>query len=247
MSQHKTAWVVVGILIVAVVTSAIIGLTGGWRELIDGLAEAVDEREPKALIVFMGAFAVLTVFVVPGSWLCILGGFLFGFGLASIGASVGSAFGAAGAFLVGRFVFFRPVSAWVNRRPKLDRLVKMVGKKGFRVVLLTRLSPIFPSTLMNYGFAVAPIRFITFISASWLGMLPNLLLYCQLGALARVAGRIDGNEGPDVDPIWRLIVSGIWIFATIGIVAVLGRMAKQALHHDTGTTNPDPQKINQND
>ena len=98
---------------------------------------------------------------------------------------------------------------------------------GFKIVLLTRLSPLFPFTLLNYAFGLTKVRFRDYVLASWIGMLPGTLMYVYLGStvkeLADVAtGNVAG--GPE-----RLVLFFVGLAATVVVTVYVTRLARRAL------------------
>ena len=65
-------------------------------------------------------------------------------------------------------------------------LDKAVGEQGAVVVLLTRLSPIFPFSLLNYGLGLTQVKLSHYVLASWLGMIPGTVLYVYLALSRRI-------------------------------------------------------------
>jgi uncharacterized membrane protein YdjX (TVP38/TMEM64 family) len=128
-------------------------------------------------VVFAAIFAVSTVAAVPGSAMSIAAGAMFGSVAGIISVSAGSTAGAGLAFLVARYAAREPVRRWLSRREKFKKLDDMVEKQGAVIVAITRLIPLFPFTLLNYGFGLTNIRFSTYLFWSWLCMLPGTVLY----------------------------------------------------------------------
>jgi uncharacterized membrane protein YdjX (TVP38/TMEM64 family) len=90
--------------------------------------------------------------------------------------SVGSVLGATAAFLVGKTL----LRGWIERRiaayPRFQAIDRVVGEQGFKIVLLVRLSPLFPFNLLNYAFGLTKVRLWQYVLASWIGMLPGTLM-----------------------------------------------------------------------
>ena len=113
------------------------------------------------------------------------------------------------------------------------RFDQAIGVRGFYVVLLTRLSPIFPFNLLNYFLGLTKIRFTHYLLASWIGMAPATLLYVYLGSIAlSVADVLMG--GGDTLGQNALIVVGL--VATLVLVIVLARLASTTLKKEVGET-----------
>ena len=111
----------------------------------------VDENRSISWLVFIIFYVMATVLVLPGSLLTLAAGFLFGLGYGFAIVSLASTLGATCAFLVGRFLARDWVAAKLQSQPRFSALDAAVGEQGAVVVLLTRLSPIFPFSLLNYG------------------------------------------------------------------------------------------------
>ncbi len=128
--------------------------------------------------VFVAAFYLAAcVLFLPGSVITMGAGFLFGVVKGTITVSIGSTLGACLAFLVGRFVARKAVERKVADSPKFGAIDHAVGEQGFKIVLLTRLSPIFPFNLLNYAYGLTRVRFGHYALGSWIGMLPGTVMY----------------------------------------------------------------------
>ena len=83
--------------------------------------------------------------------------------------------------------------AWLAGSERFARLDRLTGRHGAVIVAITRLVPLFPFTLLNYGFGLTRIRLRTYVFWSWLCMLPGTVLYvvgADAVARALVSGRI---------------------------------------------------------
>jgi uncharacterized membrane protein YdjX (TVP38/TMEM64 family) len=112
-------------------------------------------------------------------------------------------------------------------RPALDAVGRAVETEAFKVVLLTRLSPLFPFNLLNYAFGLSAVPFHTYVLGSWLGMLPGTLMYVYLGSAAQsvtalAAGSVQRSSGQQV-----LFAGGL--VATIVVVTMVTRTARRML------------------
>ena len=104
-------------------------------------------------------------------------GALFGAGVGIVVVSVGATLGASLAFLVARYL----ARDWVVRRfshkEAFQRLDRMTEERGAVIVALTRLIPLFPFNLLNFGFGLTRVRFGTYVFWSWLCMLPGIVVF----------------------------------------------------------------------
>ena len=125
---------------------------------------------PVVVVLF---YIVACLLFLPGSILTIGAGFLFKLALGTATVSVGATLGACAAFWVGRTVARGWVAKKIGGNAKFAAIDEAVGREGFKIVLLTRLSPVFPFNLLNYAFGLTRVRFRSYALASWIGMLPG--------------------------------------------------------------------------
>jgi uncharacterized membrane protein YdjX (TVP38/TMEM64 family) len=178
-------------------------------------------------ILFILIYIVACVLFVPGSLLTLGGGFLFGLKLGFICVSVGATLGAVCAFLVGRHFARGWVAGKVERNEKFKAVDDAVAREGWKIVLLTRLSPVFPFNLMNYAFGITRVSLRGYFLASWIGMMPGALLYVYLGSLAGSLTALNGARHDRTPAEWALYAIGL--AATIAVTIFVTRIAKKAL------------------
>jgi len=165
--------------------------------------------------------------VIPGSILTLAAGFAFHVVLGTIVVSVSSVTTAVVAFWLGRTLARGWVEAKVAASPKFRAIDQAVAAHGFKIVFLTRLSPIFPFTLLNYAFGLTKVRFRDYLLASWIGMLPGTILYVYLGSAVRDVARLaEGHKEPN--PAEQVF---FWagLAVTVGVTVLVTRIARNAL------------------
>ena len=191
------------------------------RELLDWVA-GLGAWGPVA---FGVVYVLACVLFVPGALLTLGAGALFGLWVGTIAVSIAATLGATAAMLVGRFLLRDWVAARVAGRPRFAAVDAAVAREGFRIVLLTRLSPVFPFNLLNFAYGLTRVSVRDYLLASWIGMLPGTVLYVYLGT---VLGDLAGAEG-------RERTSGEWVLYAVGLAATVAvavhvsRIAKRAL------------------
>jgi uncharacterized membrane protein YdjX (TVP38/TMEM64 family) len=132
--------------------------------------------------VFIFLYLIATILGLPNIVLILVAGAIFGFVNGLISASIADTLGAIVCFILGRTVARERVSRWIQKNPQFAGLDHAVGQKGWKILLLTRLSPLVPSSVLNYGFSCTKVNFWQYCFFSWLGMLPVLALYVYLGS-----------------------------------------------------------------
>ena len=198
--------------------------------LADGLAvfnEAVQKLGPAGLLVYALAYALATVFLLPGSLLTLAAGAAFGIlpGFASV--LLGATLGLALAFLVSRHLARRRVEDWIQSKPRFAAVDRAVAKEGWKIVFLTRLSPIFPFNFQNYAYGLTRIPFWHYTLASMVGILPGTFLYVYLGSVGR-SGLEAAAGGERVETL-RLVLQIVGLLATALVTFYITRIATKAL------------------
>ena len=198
--------------------------------LADGLAafnQAVQKLGPAGLLVYALAYALATVFLLPGSLLTLAAGAAFGLlpGFASV--LVGATLGLALAFLVSRHLARRRVEDWIQSKPRFAAVDRAVAKEGWKIVFLTRLSPIFPFNFQNYAYGLTRIPFWHYTLASMVGILPGTFLYVYLGSVGR-SGLEAAAGGERVETL-RLVLQIVGLLATALVTFYITRIATKAL------------------
>lgn len=180
---------------------------------------------------FIVLYVVATICLVPAWTLTLGAGAVFGVGWGSLYVSLASTLGATGAFLLGRFLF----RDWVQRRlrsnAKFEALDRAVGREGWRIVLLTRLSPVIPFNLLNYFLGLTRVPLWHYILTSWIGMMPGTVLYVYLGSLTTAISEERSRA--------EWILYGVGLLATIVVVVHVTRLARRALSGSLQEVGPD--------
>jgi uncharacterized membrane protein YdjX (TVP38/TMEM64 family) len=135
-----------------------------------------------APVAFIGSYNLATILLIPGSLLTLGGGFIFGVVWGSVYVLIAATLGATFAFLIGRYLSRNWVRQQLDKYPKFKAIEAAVSKEGLKVVLLTRLSPVFPFNLLNYAFGVTGVSLQDYVIGS-IGMIPGTILYVYIGSL----------------------------------------------------------------
>ncbi len=183
----------------------------------------IDRLGPWGPALFILIYIVATVLLVPGSALTFGAGALFGVVRGSLYVSVASTIGATCAFLIGRHLARDAVTRWIENHPTFSAIDQAVGDEGWKIVGLTRLSPVFPFTLLNYAFGLSRVSLRDYVLASWAGMVPGTVMYVYLGSLANAAA----GQRSHTPLEWTLYAVGL--LATVGVTIFLTQLARKTL------------------
>lgn len=170
---------------------------------------------------FISIYLSATLIGLPAIFLFLAAGSLFGFVPALIVVSFADTLSVAICYQLGRTVGRKKVREWISERPHWGEFDRIVAKKGWKIVFLTRLSPIVPSNVLNYGFSLTKIDFGQYLFVSWLAMLPVIALYVYLASVG--TNLLSGSDDP------KQITASV-----IGFVTALMAMAYTTkLMHET--------------
>lgn len=229
--------VVVGITLVAAPAQAQEATSNSGfnpQQLLRNALQWVDDLGAIAPMAFMLIYIIATVAFLPGSILTLGAGVLFGVIQGSIYVFFGATIGATLAFLVGRYLARGWISKKIAGNQKFNAIDKAVGKEGLKIVVLTRLSPIFPFNLLNYGLGVTGVSLKDYVLGS-VGMIPGTIMYVYIGSLAGSIATIGGETQADANPIAQWAIRIIGFIATVAVTLYVTKIARQALNESIET------------
>ena len=181
-------------------------------------------------LLFIPLYALWVTLLLPGVWASMLAGLLYGTWWGSCLVFVGACLGAELMFLIGR----RGLRDWSRRHlakgfPQLLAIDQAVSQEGLKLVILTRLSPAFPFSLLNLAYSLSDLSFRNY-TVGLIGILPGTVLFCALGDIAGDIANFTDVLAGEADPfIWTLRLAGL--LATIGVAWLVGWAAKRAVHN----------------
>jgi len=174
-------------------------------------------------------YACCNVLLLPGGVLSVGAGFFFGLWWGFLIALVGNVGGAAISFFISRSVGRQWLKRKLLRNQTLVALEPAIEKEGWKIILLSQLHPLFPTSLLNYLYGLTQIRFRTCMLWVAIGQAPGLFLYSYLGTLGQLGLNLArGKSHPRVIEYW------VWLggFASAAIILILlGRVALKLLQH----------------
>jgi uncharacterized membrane protein YdjX (TVP38/TMEM64 family) len=201
----------------------------GWnlQQAVQGVLSQIQQLGAVGALAFIVLYAIAAVAFIPGSLLTLGAGFVYGVVQGSFYVFIGASLGAVLAFLVGRYLARDWVSRKIQQNSKFKAIDEAVGREGFKIVLLTRLSPVFPFNLLNYAFGITGVSLRDY-ALGCVGMLPGTVLYVYLGSLAGDLATL-GAETPSANPALQWAVRGIGFAATLAVTLYVTKIARKAL------------------
>jgi uncharacterized membrane protein YdjX (TVP38/TMEM64 family) len=194
----------------------------------------VQEQGSFGMVLFALVYAVAAVLLLPGSVLTLAGGAAFGLLPGFVTILLGATLGAALAFLVSRHLARRWVEKWIESRPSFSAIDRAVAKEGWKIVFLTRLSPVFPFNFQNYAYGLTRVSFWHYTLASLVGMIPGTFMYVYFGTLGKSS--LEAASGAQEVQGLKLALQVVGLIATVLVTIVITRTAKKALGEKIDST-----------
>lgn len=178
--------------------------------------------------VFIGLYATTTVLLIPGTIPTLAAGAIFGIAQGTVYVSLGSTLGATLAFFVGRYLARDWVASKLASKPNFAAIDEAIGREGWKIIGLLRLSPVIPFSLSNYFYGVTKVKPLGYVLASWIGMLPGTVMYVYIGGLLGMAA---GGGGMTTG---QMVMMAVGLAATVAVTIMITRIAKKAINERVG-------------
>ncbi len=171
---------------------------------------------------FITIYVTAAVFGLPNIVLVLAAGTLFGLTQGVVIASGADTLSIAACFVIGQVMGRRWITRSIKESSRFHKLDRAFAQKGWKIVLLTRLSPLLPSNILNYGFSLTKIDFWEYLFFSWLGMLPVIFTYVYVGTFgASIFSADQQNE--------NLMFQALGLAVTVGAMVYATKLAASAL------------------
>jgi len=224
----------VGALVLAIALGIALSRFIPVVNFIEALQQRVMSWGAWAAICYPLLFALCNILLLPGGILAVGGGFFFGLWWGFVIVFVGNVVATAISFALSRSI----ARGWFQRKlsgnPTLRALGPAVERESWKIILLSQLHPLFPTSLLNYFYGLTRIRFGSYMLWASLGRLPGIFLYAYLGTLGQFAVRImRGESYPRMIDYW--IWGGAFVTTAL-LLVVLGRVAYRAIQTSQTST-----------
>jgi uncharacterized membrane protein YdjX (TVP38/TMEM64 family) len=208
-------------LVVALVALMVLAKFFGLGERLGSLRGWIESLGAYGPLAFSALYVAAVIAMIPGFAITVAAGALFGSIWGTVYVSIGSTIGAALCFLIARYFARESVSTWLARSTRFRHLDEMTEQHGAIFVAITRLVPLFPFNLLNYGFGLTKVKFTTYVFWSWLCMLPGTVVYV-VGTDAFITTLREGKIP------WALLIA---LAVVSALIALLVRAARRKLAH----------------
>lgn len=193
-----------------------------------------------AVICYPLLFAGCNILLLPGGILAVGSGFFFGLWWGLLIVFVGNVVATAMSFALSRFVARHWFQRKLSQNSTLTALGPAVERESWKIILLSQLHPLFPTSLLNYFYGLTRISFGTYMFWASIGRAPGLFFYVYIGTLGQFAVRIMRDRSyPRVMEYW--IWGGAFV-TTVLLLGVLGRVAYRAIQTSPNRAHGEIQK-----
>jgi uncharacterized membrane protein YdjX (TVP38/TMEM64 family) len=178
------------------------------------------------ILVYVLAYVFATLWLLPPGVLNMAAGVMFGPALGAVLALAANVSSAMAAFLVSRSLARRWAAARIAKRPRLMAVDRAIEKGGLKVVLLLRMSPVSPFSILNYALGISRVRPRDYVVGSVLGTVPGTVLYVYFGSLLTDMAQIFTTSA-GASPKAIFLCAGL--IATLAGFSIIARLARQEL------------------
>ena len=170
-----------------------------------------------AFIIFFFAYIIVCIFFLPGTPLTLLGGIVFGPLLGTLYTVTSASAGLAISFLIARYTMRDLMLEKLGSSDAFTKIDQGVKEQGWRILVITRLVPVFPFSIQNYIYGLTDIKFLTYWGLSTLFIIPGTAAY-TMSAGAVLSGEFSTTN---------LIYLGIGALCFVGLSFVPKLLAKK--------------------
>jgi uncharacterized membrane protein YdjX (TVP38/TMEM64 family) len=244
MSQVRCAicWQL-GALLVAIALIALLSRFFPVVDFVEALQGRVISWGPWGAICYPLLFAACNILLLPGGVLAVGGGFFFGLWWGLLIVFAGNLIGAALSFVFSRWVARQWFQRKLSQNPTFRALEPAVERESWKIILLSQLHPLFPTSLLNYLYGLTRIRFGVYMLWASIGRAPGLFLYVYVGTLGQLGLKLmRGRSQPRVIEYWTW--GGAFVTTAL-LMLVLGRIAYRAIQTSPTLAIPDSQTADQ--
>lgn len=195
-----------------------------WTSWMEQAMTWIEQTGPVGWVWFVILYTLSCVLFLPGSVLSFGAGAVYGFAGGTLLVSIASVGGALTNFLITRYLLRGWMEHRFARSRKFQALNHIATRDAWRMIILTRISPILPHSLVSCALGLSRVSFWRYIAASWLGFLPISAAYAFAGAVIGSAAKGGIHQGPMA---WTIYTTEILI--TLVVTIWITRAAHQAL------------------
>lgn len=168
----------------------------------------VDDLGRWGILVFILLYVVFCICAVPDLLPNLVAGMVWGAPTATLAVSIGRMLGSSISFLLMRTLVSNWLQPFIEEHPRFNLIRRAVSEEGFKIIVLLRLCPVFPINFLHYALGLTNVSLLTYMAATFVGMLPRTFLVSYFGATGRgMADLYSGNVEEGAQPL--LFIGGL--------------------------------------
>ena len=187
----------------------------------------VMELGPWAPVLFVLIYVAAAVTLAPAFFLTVAGGALFGVWQGSLLVFVGASLGSSAVYALASPLARTRWMRRVTRDQRVAAVRNAVAGGGVRVMLLLRLSPLVPYSILNYALALSGVRYADFVVAL-LGMIPAIILYTYYGKVVGDVAALAAGVSPPRGVEYYLLL-GVGLVTVAVSTTMITRAARREM------------------
>jgi uncharacterized membrane protein YdjX (TVP38/TMEM64 family) len=178
-------------------------------------------------VVYPFTCALCNLLLLPGGILSMGGGFFFGLWWGFFLVLAGNLLGATLAFVIARKIGRQRIEKLLSNNSRLQLLDRAIERHGWKIVVLSQLNPLAPSSLLNYFYGLTRVKLSRCVMWIALGQTPGLFFYTFVGTLGQLG--VHMARGMSTPMAHNYLLWGIGSAITIATTWLLARTARQVM------------------
>ncbi len=180
-----------------------------------------------APVLYVGAYILISGFLVPSVVFKVFAGAAFGVVNGLIIASVAAAISSLIKFLLARYFFQDSFLKKIHENARLNAISHVIERDGWKMLIMLRNVPVVSGMFLNYICGVTKMRSFDFVTASFIGRLPQTFVLAYLGYLLGYTVGLEQSAGENIVAQWAMF--GVGLMATLGACYYAFRLYKRVL------------------
>ena len=191
---------------------------------------------PLGIVSFIIIYSIWVTLLLPGVWASMLAGSLYGTWIGTIVVFTGAFIGAQISFLLARTLMREWIEDRLSSSSKFKSVRQAVSRQGLKLIILTRLSPAFPFSLLNFVYGLSEVKLIDY-SIGLIAILPGSIVFCGLGSIAGDMASFQDVLINSNNELTSQALRIVGIITTILSVLIVTRVAKKAIQDSESSDN----------
>ena len=188
-SNSNSKWKVIVPVVAFLAILGIVGLNHGggidFGPILDRTVAKIASLGPYGYLYFAMVYIIVEVLAIPAMPLTASSGYLFGLFPGFLTVLISATIGSCISFFIGRTLLREWALKMTSGSAKWRAIDKAIGRSGFKVILLLRMSPLLPFAISNYLYGLTSVDFWSYLAATFIGFAPGTLGVVYAGSAGK--------------------------------------------------------------